>query len=146
MIHPPTVPSARAARDASLNSLVIRFLMLARTTMGPLATGRMGRTVRRGLGNDAGEPDGNALDSLQRLLRIADTWPSGRPGSEIRRAACDLIESNSRWRRARSRRRLRACVARVQQRRASGRSRSDDPSAAQVDELVDALRREISGG
>jgi hypothetical protein len=78
---------------------------------------------------------------LQDLLRIADLCPRGRTGTQIRAAACDLIEANTRWRRAASRRRLRTCLARVEQRRAAGRSQPGDPAAVLVDQLTVALAR-----
>ena len=78
---------------------------------------------------------------LQDLLRIADLCPRGGTGTQIRAAACDLIEANTRWGRAASRRRLRACLAHVEQRRAAGRSQPGDPPAVLVDQLTGALAR-----
>ena len=80
---------------------------------------------------------------LQDLLRIADLCPHGPTGTQIRAAACELIEANTRWGRAASRRRLRTCLARVEHRRAAGRSQPGDPTAGLVDQLTVALARGI---
>lgn len=94
------------------------------------------------LGGEFNAADSASFGRLQSVLRVADKWPSGTTGTQVRRAACDLIESSSRWGRAMARRRLRACVARVQWRRAHGRVLPGDPAVPLVDELTDALLRE----
>lgn len=116
------------------------------TWLTPLPAAVFGSLVRlfqavwitdRRRGSDSRETDSASFESLQQLLRIADTWPSGTVGTEVRRAACDLIESNSSWARAASLRRLRTCAARERRRTALGRGGSDDLSEA----LIDALAR-----
>lgn len=80
------------------------------------------------------------FDSLQQVLRAAAQCPSGRVGDDIRRAACELIEADSSATRHMTRRRMLKAIARVEWRHSRGRSRLDDPSAATLTRLMDALR------
>ena len=79
------------------------------------------------------------LESLQQVLRLAETCPAGPAGDAIRRAACELIEADSFNARTRCRRRMLRCVVRVQGR---SRPRTDDPAQLLLRQLADALRRD----
>ena len=80
------------------------------------------------------------LDRLQHLLRLAGQCPSGPAGDDIRRAACELIETDSDAVRHSSRHRILTAVAGAESRRTQGRSREDDPAASTLKALNDALR------
>ena len=95
-------------------------------------------------GTHARQPRPTVFESLQHILRLAEACPPGRPGDEIRRATCELIEADSRRERAACRRRILKSLARVAWRQSRGRSRSDDPSPLMLNELADALRRDVS--
>jgi hypothetical protein len=107
--------------------------------------GRLSDMVHRVLGRAAtwktAPPEPPSLfDSLQQVLRVATQCPSGRAGDDIRRAACELVEADSSATRHMRRRRMLKAIARVEWRRSRGRSRLDDPSAATLTRLTDALR------
>jgi hypothetical protein len=85
--------------------------------------------------------DASLFEGLQDVLRIAVDCPPGESGDGIRRGACELIEAHSPRDRSSKRRRLLSAIARVQERRLRGRSHRDDPSAALLHRLSEALRR-----
>jgi hypothetical protein len=85
--------------------------------------------------------DESLFEGLQDVLRIAVDCPPGESGDGIRRGACELIEAHSPRDRSSKRRRLLSAIARVQERRLRGRSHRDDPSAALLHRLSEALRR-----
>jgi hypothetical protein len=92
-------------------------------------------------GESAVSADESLFEGLQDVLRIAVDCPPGESGDGIRRGACELIEAHSPRDRSTKRRRLLNAIARVQDRRSRGRSHRDDPSAALLHRLSEALRR-----
>ena len=85
--------------------------------------------------------EGSLFEGLQNVLRIAVDCPPGKSGDDIKRSACELIEADSVRDRSSKRRRLLNVIARVEERRSRGRSHRDDPSAALLRRLSEALRR-----
>lgn len=137
-IRLPTTVSVRSVFRTTGQRLLTRFTHLTCAMRAAAPT----RMRDRQLGGDMHEPSAMSFERLHALLRLADRWPSGSTGTSVRRAACDLIESNSRWGRASARRRLRVSVARAGARRTSGRALAGDPDTRLLDELTDALQRE----
>lgn len=89
------------------------------------------------------QPPTSLFEGLQQVLRLAAQCPPGPVGDDIRRAACELVEANSRAARHAGRRRMLKTIARLEWRHACGRSREDDPSHSTARELAAALRREL---
>ena len=91
---------------------------------------------------EASAADESALfEGLQDVLRVAVDCPPGESGDDIRRTACEFVEADSGRDRSSKRRRLLDAIARVEARRLRGRSHRDDPSAALLRRLSDALHR-----
>lgn len=123
----PTAPTRTA--DAWIATLAVRLSYLAHRIRGHAASWK------------TAPPDPPSLfDNLQQVLRVAAQCPSGPVGDDIRRAACELVEADSSATRHMRRRRMLKAIARVEWRRAWGRGRRDDPSAATLTRLTDALR------
>jgi hypothetical protein len=80
------------------------------------------------------------LTELQDVLRLAEQWPAGTTGNEVRRAACELTEASSIADRNASHRRLLNAISEAEWRRAHGRFRDDDPQAATLTALSARLR------
>ena len=100
------------------------------------------RAPRAARARERDQPEDGALfEGLQNVLRIAVDCPPGKPGDDIKRTACELIEADSGRDRMSKRRQLLNVIARVEERRSRGRSHRDDPSAALLRRLTDALRR-----
>lgn len=91
----------------------------------------------------AQQPPVSLFEGLQHVLRLAAQCPPGPVGDDIRRAACELVEANSRAAQQAGRRRLLKTIARVEWRHACGQSRRDDPSELTSKQLVAALCREL---
>ena len=122
-------PMPTRAADAWIAALTMRLSDLAHRVRGGAAIGK------------TAPPDPPSLfDSLQQVLRVAAQCPSGPVGDDIRRAACELVEADSPATRQTRRRRMLKAIARVEWRRAWGRGRRDDPTAATLTRLTDALR------
>jgi hypothetical protein len=85
--------------------------------------------------------ESSLFEGLQEVLRIAVDCPPGESGDDIRRGACELIEAHSPRDRSSKKRRLLNAIARVEDRRSRGRSHRDDPSAALLHRLSEALSR-----
>ncbi len=122
--------SAAAQPYGWVGAVVTRLSALVRTPRGA--------TARREL--DQPE-EGELFEGLQDVLRIAVDCPPGKSGDDIKRSACELIEADSASDRSSKRRRLLNLIARVEERRSRGRGHRDDPSAALLRRLTDALRR-----
>ena len=75
------------------------------------------------------QPLMSMFEGLQQVLRLAASCPAGPVGDDIRRAACELVEADSRAAQHAGRRRMLKAIARVEWRYACGRSRLDDPSS-----------------
>jgi hypothetical protein len=99
------------------------------------------RSVVRWSGRGVAAPPSSLslFDDLQNILRLAAQCPSGRAGDDIRRAACELVEATSVTAHGTSRSRILKVIAGVEQRRARGRSRDDDPHPSTLAALVEAL-------
>lgn len=87
-------------------------------------------------------PGDTLLEDMEHVLRVAVECPSGQPGDDIRRSACELIEASSVRQRNLTRRRMLKTIAQVTGRHSRGRSRDDDPSPLTLRRLTEALRRE----
>ena len=92
---------------------------------------------------DAGE--WTLFESLQQVLRLAESYPSGPVGDDIRRAACELIEADSAPTQSACRRRILSSIASAASRHAKGRSHVTDPSLPALNELSAALTRGLRG-
>ena len=79
------------------------------------------------------------FENLEQVLRLAEECPSGPVGDAIRRAACELIEADSRHQWVCQRRMLKS-VAYLQWRQLLGLSRTDDPTPQMLKQLADVLR------
>lgn len=90
-------------------------------------------------------PASSTFEGLQHVLRLAAECPAGPVGDDIRRAACELVEAPSRAAQHAGRRRLLKAIARIESRRAYGRSRQDDPSQGAARQLAAALRCDLDG-
>jgi hypothetical protein len=97
-------------------------------------------------GTRAHHPPSRLFENLQHVLRLAEEFPSGPSGDEIRRAACELVEADSAGQRRTRRRRMLMALARLESRLSNGRRRNDDPSPLMLTRLTDALRRELWPG
>jgi len=89
------------------------------------------------------QPPISLFEVLQQVLRLAAQCPAGPVGDDIRRAACELVEASSRAAQHAGRRRMLKAIARVEWRRACGRSRADDPSRQTAMQLAVAVRRDL---
>lgn len=89
------------------------------------------------------QPSTSLFEGLQQVLRLAAQCPPGPIGDDIRRAACELVEAESRTAQHAGRRRMLKAIARIEWRHACGRSRDGDPSQGTARQLAAALRRDL---
>ncbi len=83
------------------------------------------------------------FEGLDHVLRLAQRFPAGASGNDVRQAVYDLIEARNAADGRNKLRRLLSTLEALQQRRSRGRSRADDADAAAVDTFVSTLRREV---
>lgn len=94
-----------------------------------------------GVSEDAARHGQLLFEALDRVLGLAGRLPPGTSSAEVRRSACELIEANSTAERHVRFRRLVNTIHVLQQGRAAP---ADDTSSAVIEQLLAALRDEVS--